>query len=165
MKRAFIVMSSVAIALTGLLLAVGSAEELIQEDADMIAKRFLGNYELVIYETIRPDGEVVDMDYVGRILYDEHGNMSAIGMVRSFPERAAGDNPPPRGGFAYFAKYSIDEVNGRVIHHVHGSPTAGGWVGTDLVRYYDFPDDDLLVLEVRNAEGSATGRLTWRRFP
>ena len=133
-------------------------------ESEALRERFVGHYELVIYETFRPDGEVVDMDYVGRIMYDEEGNMSAIGMPTNLPARAAESSERVQGGFAYWGSVSFDPPNVVVIHHVEGSPTRGSWPGVDNVRYFEFTDDGMLKLSLRNAEGRTTGTLTWRKI-
>ena len=132
--------------------------------AEAVRQMFVGNYELVTYELFRADGEVVSMDYVGRILYDAAGNMSAIGMPNALPEldRASSDGRVRRG-FAYFGKFEIDTEEGSVTHHLIGSPMAARSVGEGWVRYYEF-DGDMLTLSIKNDEGRVTGQLTWKRF-
>ena len=133
------------------------------ESIEAVREQFVGNYELIEYEVIRRGGESVPLDYVGRIMYDEHGNMAAQGMPANLPERARASTETVRGGFAYFGTYRIDPAQKMVVHKVQGSPTRGGWVGEDNVRYYDF-SGDVLTLSIKNAEGRVTSRLTWRRY-
>jgi hypothetical protein len=147
-----------------LLVASPSFAQAPDGDEDAIRRRFVGHYELVGYESFRESGEVVDMDYSGRIMYDEHGNMSAIGMPNDLPERARRSATNVQGGFAYWGRVTFDVANGIVVHHVEGSPTRGSWPGVDNVRYFEFTDDGLLRLSLRNDEGRTTGTLTWRRI-
>jgi hypothetical protein len=144
----------------------GDAREIEPGSAESVKAQFAGNYELLHYVTFAEDGTVTDMNYSGRIMYDEHGNMSAIGMPRDLPDRAASapQGQIPRAGFAYFGRWDIDVADDRVTHHVHGSPMNPAWFGTDLVRYFEFTEDQL-ALSIRNAQGRVTGTLTWRRFP
>ena len=74
------------------------------------------------------------------ILYDEHRNMSAIGMPNNLPERAeaAGSDEWMVGGFAYFGTAEIDVAEGTVTHHVVGSQIRPELVGVGRVRYYEF---------------------------
>ncbi len=152
------------------LLAVTMApvgDEVSAQGADSVEavwQMFVGNYELVTYELFRADGEVVSMDYVGRIMYDAGGNMSAIGMPNALPEldRASSDGRVRRG-FAYFGTFEIDTEAGSVTHHLIGSPQAARSVGEDWVRYYGF-DGDMLTLSIKNDEGRVTGQLTWKRY-
>ena len=158
-------MKGKALALAALALAAGSATDaLAQDDAESLKARFVGHYELVVYESFRANGDSVDMEYVGRIMYDEHGNMSAIGMPRDLPERARASDENVQAGFAYWGSVTFDEPNGVVIHHVEGSPTRGSWTGVDNVRYFEFTEDGLLKLSLKNDAGRTTGTLTWRRI-
>ncbi|HCK33964.1 MAG TPA: hypothetical protein DHW20_02220 [Gemmatimonadetes bacterium] len=144
--------------------ACTTAQDASAGDLEAVKAQFVGHYELVIYESFRPNGEVVDMNYVGRILYDEHDNMSAIGMPKDLPARAQESSERVQGGFAYWGKVSFDLPNGIVIHHVEGSPTRGSWPGVDNIRYFEFTDEGLLKLSLKNAEGQTTGTLTWRKI-
>ena len=144
--------------------ACTTAQDASAGDLEAVKAQFVGHYELVIYESFRPNGEVVDMNYVGRILYDEHDNMSAIGMPKDLPARAQESSELVQGGFAYWGKVSFDLPNGIVIHHVEGSPTRGSWPGVDNIRYFEFTDEGLLKLSLKNAEGQTTGTLTWRKI-
>src|SRR6185503_19342592 len=68
------------------------------------------------------------------------------------------------GYVAYYGTYEIDASNGIVRHHVEGS-TNTSWVGTTLVRYYDFsPHANRLTLSLKNAEARVTSTLTWERL-
>lgn len=129
-----------------------------------VRQMFVGNYELVNYESFPSAGEVVPRDYVARIMYDAYGNMAAIGMPNDLPEldRASGDERVRRG-FAYFGTFEIDTEEGTVTHHLIGSPASARSVGEGWVRYYEF-DGDLLTLSIKNADGRITGQLTWKRF-
>lgn len=129
-----------------------------------IKQQFVGHYELVSFISYPATGGEVDNDYVGRIMYDESDQMSAIGMPKSLPERAAQSSENVRGGFAYWGPVTWDIDNQRVIHHVEGSPTRGSWVGEDNIRFYEFTADGLLKLSIRDEAGRTTGTLTWRRI-
>ena len=137
------------------LTAVGQA----QTDAE----RFVGDYALISYVTFPEAGPAVDMEYVGRLSYDRAGNMSGLGMPSGLPEREREAGSRLTGGFAYWGKVTVDEVEKIVIHHVEGSPLMPGWVGGDNVRFYEF-EGDLLRLSLKNAEGRTTATLTWRRL-
>lgn len=141
-----------------------SAQAWDAPEAAEIRDRFTGHYELVSYVTFREGGEVVDMEYLGRIMYDGEGNMSAIGMPKNLPERARNATENVRAGFAYWASVSFELDRGVVIHHVEGSPTRGSWPGVDNVRFFEFTDDGLLKLSLKNEAGRTTGTLTWRRL-
>lgn len=136
-------------------------------DGDQLAtvkQQFVGHYELVSFISYPIGGGEVDNEYVGRIMYDENDQMSAIGMPRSLPARAAETEGVARGGFAYWGPVTWDIDSQRVIHHVEGSPTRGSWVGEDNIRFYEFTADGLLKLSIRDDQGRTTGTLTWRRI-
>lgn len=136
------------------------------DDARLAAvkKQFVGHYELVSFVNFPAEGGEVDANYIGRIMYDEHDQMSAQGMPKDLPARAAQTTELVRGGFAYWGPVTWDIDNNKVTHYVEGSPTRGGWVGEDNVRYYEFTDDGLLKLSIRDDSGRTTGTLTWRRI-
>lgn len=172
MKRIVGIAAATTGVLVGLLLvlppehstASGAAERLAGQalsDED----RFVGNYELVSFWSLDDSGESIDRNYVGRILYDEHGNMSAVGMPRDLPDRdrRSRDEQTVRAGFAYFGQFSLNTDQKFVTHHVRGSPMAPQWTGTDLRRYYEF-DGNLLRLSLRDDSGRTTAELTWRRY-
>jgi len=159
--RCIIIAMGVFLALPGAGQAQGAAPV---PSADEVVERLAGNYELILYETFPASGGAVDNRYIGRITYDVPGNMSAVLMPEDFSARASeGTGAGSAEGFAYFSTVEVQPELERVIHHVHGSVTTPQWVGTGLIRYYEF-DDDLLMLSIRNAEGRTTGTLTWRRM-
>ena len=142
------------------ILPVSAAKEMSDEE------RFIGNYELVSYFTFPERGPARDMQYIGRLSYDEFGNMSGLGMPIDLPQKEAASQLGDErviGGFAYWGRVSIDSENRIVTHHVEGSPMVPRWVGGDNVRHYEF-DGDLLKLSLKNPEGRITATLTWRRF-
>lgn len=128
--------------------------------------RFVGDWELLRFVSYAASGDSVVNDYLGRLIYDDFGNMSAIGMPRDLPARArtSPDNPP-RAGFAYFSDAEVFS-DGRILHHVLGSPTHPSWPGDAQVRFYEF-DGERLKLSIREgdtAAGRVTGTLTWQRM-
>lgn len=135
-----------------------------QTELAAVKQQFVGHYELVSFVSFRENGDVVDNNYVGRIMYDANDEMSAQGMPKDLPERAAQTSERVTGGFAYWGSVSWDIDNGIVTHHVTGSPTRGSWVGEDNVRYYEFTDDGLLKLSMKDETGRLIGTLTWRRI-
>ena len=104
------------------------------------------------------------MRYIGRLSYDRFGNMAGLGMPIDLPSRAEQSSERTIGGFGYWGKVSWDLDNGTVTHHVVGSPMAPQWVGGDNIRYFEFIEDDLLALSIRDAQGRIIGTLTWRRL-
>jgi hypothetical protein len=131
----------------------------------------IGNWRLVTYETVdgtgrraKPYGEAV-----GRLTYDDRGNMSGQVMRPHRARVALGEGNAQQvraaytGYIAYFGTYEVDPAGGRVVHHVHGSLNPA-WVGGDQTRAMRF-DGDRLVLsaEVVKAGQTVTHTLTWER--
>ena len=136
-----------------------------------VRQRLIGSWRLVSYVTdeaggtrTRPYG-----DAVGRLSYDERGNMA--GQVMR-PERAAVQLGPGAaqqfraaymGYIAYFGSYEVAADGRSVTHHVEGALNPE-WVGGDQVRALRF-DGDRLVLsaDVRKNDANVTHTLTWER--
>ena len=151
----------VALALLLLVIVPVSVARIMSDE-----ERFIGDYELVSYFTFPEQGPTRDMQYIGRLSYDEFGNMSGLGMPIDLPQTEAASQPDGErviGGFAYWGRVSIDSKERIVTHHVEGSPMVPRWVGGDNVRHYEF-DRDLLRLSLKNPEGRITATLTWRRL-
>ena len=143
-----------------ILLSSGAAQA---QTLDDVKSDFVGYYELVSFISFPADGEPVSNNYSGRIIYDAHDNMSAIGMPLDAPEEARQQGESGSQGFAYWGKVSWDIERGIVTHHVEGSPTRNTWAGEDNIRYYEL-DGDILRLSLRDATGRTTGTLTWRKI-
>lgn len=134
----------------------------IAAEDDSLRKQFQGDYELVSFLRFPAEGGEIDANYIGRLSYDAFGNMSGLGMPRDLPARAANERGAT-GGFAYWGTVSFDAENGRVIHHVKGSPMVPAWVGQDNIRFFEF-SGDLLKLSLKDDRGRVTGTLTWRKL-
>ena len=134
-----------------------------EDRLEAVKKQFVGNYDLVSYVSFPADGGERDMNYIGRIMYDEYGNMAAQGMPKDLPERAAASTENVRGGFAYWGSVEFDLDNNVVIHKVEGSSSRGSWVGEDNIRYFEFTDE-FLKLSMKDDSGRTIGTLTWKKF-
>ena len=136
-----------------LVLSTISAGSVQRTSDDAIREKFVGHWRLLKFVNFDASGAEHDAGFEGgRILYDAAGHMSAQLLHRS------------RDNFiAYYGRYTIDTAAAKVTHHVEGS-TQAHWIGTDLVRYYEFTPNGHLKLSLRNAEGRATGTLTWERL-
>lgn len=131
---------------------------------EAVKRQFIGHWELVSFISYPPEGGERDNNYIGRIMYDENDQMSAQGMPKDLPARAAQSTTNVAGGFAYWGPVIWDISQNKVTHKVEGSPTRGSWVGEDNVRYYEFTPDGLLKLSIRDENGRTTGTLTWKRI-
>lgn len=148
---------------TAILWGVNTTTRAAVDDLDAVQRQFVGHYELLSFISYPEQGGEVDNHYEGRIAYDAHGNMSAIGMPKDLPARAAASSENVSGGFSYYGNVSWDVANQIVTHHVTGSASRGSWVGEDNVRYYEWIDG-LLVLAMKDSAGRIIGKLTWRKF-
>src|SRR5689334_23522911 len=106
-----------------------------------IASRLVGMWRLVSYETAGRDGRRGKPygDAVGRLEYDDKGNMAGQVMRPGRPRVDIEDGPVPQlrlaylGYIAYFGRYEVSEDGSRVVHHVDGALNPA-WVGGDQVR-------------------------------
>jgi Lipocalin-like domain len=134
-------------------------------------ERLIGTWRLVSYETDEPGGKR-GRPYghaVGRLDYDEHGNMSGQVMRPGRARVELGDGGAQQvraaylGYIAYFGTYEIAPDGTSVVHHVEGSLNPA-WVGGQQVRKMRF-DGERLVLsaDVRKNGDIVTHTLTWER--
>ena len=133
--------------------------------------RLVGTWRLVSYVTDEPDGRRGKPygDAVGRLEYDDHGNMAGQVMRpdRGPVELGEGGAQQVRAAYlgyiAYFGTYEVSADGRMVTHHVQGALNPS-WVGGDQVRRVSF-DGDRLVLsaDVAKAGKVVTHVLTWER--
>lgn len=138
----------------------------------MAVTRLIGNWTLVSYVTEHPDGSRGKPygDAVGRLSYDEHGQMAGQVMRPGRLAVAPGQwgtqevRSAYAGYIAYFGTYEINGAGDTVIHHVEGALNPN-WVGGDQVRRMRF-EGDLLILSTDVPKGGALVRhtLTWRKL-
>lgn len=134
--------------------------------------RLVGNWTLVSYITENADGTQGKPygEAVGRLCYDEHGNMSGQVMRPGRAEVTPGDWQAQQvrsayaGYIAYFGTYEVNDAGDTVMHHVQGSLNPN-WVGGTQVRRMRF-DGELLVLSTQVHKGGALVNhvLTWKRL-
>jgi hypothetical protein len=132
----------------------------------------IGNWALISYITEAPDGTrgTPYGDAVGRLSYDDNGNMAGQVMRPGRAPVVHGQSGLPdvraayAGYIAYFGTYEVNEARDTVVHHVEGAlnPT---WVGGDQVRKLRF-DGELLVLSTEVPKNGAFIKhiLTWKRI-
>ncbi len=134
-------------------------------------ERLVGTWRLVSYETDEQEGKRGKPygDAVGRLDYDERGNMSGQVMRPGRARVELGDGNAQQvrtaylGYIAYFGTYEVAPDGRSVVHHVHGSLNPA-WVGGQQVRKLRF-DGERLVLsaDVHKAGSTVTHTLTWER--
>ena len=135
-------------------------------------QKLVGNWTLLSYITEHPDGTQGKPygDAVGRLSYDEHGNMAGQvmrpGRLAVTPGQwTAQDVRSAYAGYiAYFGGYEVNEAQDTVVHHVHGALNPG-WVGGHQVRRMRF-EGELLILSTDVLKGGAMVRhtLTWKKL-
>lgn len=138
-----------------------------------MSSRLVGNWTLVSYDAIAPDGtrSLPFGEAVGRLSYDEHGHMSGQVMRPGRAPVVLGEGGAQQvraaytGYIAYFGTYEVSADGTTVTHHVQGALNPA-WVGGVQVRRLRF-DGDLLELQadVLKAGQTITHVLTWRKLP
>jgi hypothetical protein len=140
---------------------------------DRMKHRLIGSWRLVSYETEEPGGRR-GQPYgkaVGRLSYDENGNMAGQVMRPDRTKVTPGDWQSQQvrsayaGYIAYFGTYEVSPAGETVMHHVQGALNPG-WVGGTQVRRMRF-DGELLVLSthVEKAGALVNHVLTWKKLP
>ena len=134
-------------------------------------ERLVGTWRLVSYETDEQSGKRGRPygDAIGRLDYDEGGNMSGQVMRpgRVLVELGDGGAQQVRAAYlgyiAYFGTYDVAPDGRSVVHHVHGSLNPA-WVGGQQVRKMRFEGDRLVLsADVRKSGDTVTHTLTWER--
>jgi len=137
------------------------------------AQRLIGNWTLLSYDAITPDGtrSLPFGHAVGRLSYDEHGHMAGQVMRPGRARVSLGEGNAQQvraayiGYIAYFGRYQVNATGESVTHFVDGALNPA-WVGGEQVRQMRF-DGDLLVLQADVQKGQHTIKhvLTWRKLP
>src|SRR5690349_4976824 len=121
-----------------------------------INEKFWGTWNLAAANFFTAAGELVPLygaDPLGYIRYDAQGRMSVQIMERNRPRLPMHDEMQDpleaytaivRGYIAYFGTFDVDEAKGTIAHHVKGS-LVPEWVGTDLIRAYEFSGNRLYL--------------------
>jgi hypothetical protein len=136
--------------------------------------KFIGAWRLISCITTAPNGERTTPfgeKPEGRITYEKSGRMSALLMrtdrkrlsVPTFVDGTLEELRDAANGFvSYYGTFDVDESRKRVIHHLTFAFNQS-WVGTDLIRSYQF-EGNHLTLTAATANGS-TAVLVWERLP
>ncbi len=134
--------------------------------------RFVGTYKLVSIERRHIDGTLLPppSDHpTGHLFYDQAGRMAVV-IMQSGRKRYAGSAPTPDEALAsfttytgYFGDYSVNEVEGVVVHHKRGSLDPND-TATDQPQVFQFAQNRLM-LKAPAAVGGVRTTLTWERLP
>ncbi|MYD88035.1 MAG: lipocalin-like domain-containing protein, partial [Acidobacteria bacterium] len=134
--------------------------------------QFAGAWTLVRSERRDADGELIGEpreDRDGYIMYDPSGYMGVAIMSRDREPYSEGGPTPEEalaqmGSYAsYFGRFSVNEEEGYVTHHLEGGLNPSG-AGSDYRRYYTI-EGDTLRLQPPASEDGARSYITWRRLP
>jgi len=120
-------------ALSVVLLLLSSAHR--STAADSLRDKVIGTWKLVSWESLRSNGEVVNIwmgvHPTGVIMYQPGGYMAVEVMADPRPTFAANPATTPRsydelrsaffGYYAYFGTYTVNEAGDGVVHNVEGS--------------------------------------------
>ena len=117
-----------------------------------VSTRLIGAWRLVSYETLDNKGRRGNpyAAAVGRLTYDEHGNMSGQVMRpdRARVEVGKGNAQTVRAAYigyiAYFGSYEVAHDGASVAHRVEGALNPE-WVGGTQVRKIRFDGDRLIL--------------------
>lgn len=133
---------------------------------------FLGAWALATIErwnsTGEPAGPPIE-DRRGYLIYDASGHM---GVTIMRPDRVPYAQSVPSADEAlaqfgshtsYFGRFSVNESEGVVTHHVVGSLNPSG-AGSDYRRAFTFGEDTLTLRPPPDGDGT-TVSLTWQRLP
>jgi hypothetical protein len=145
--------------------AMGGAQKFATRNP---ADEFIGAWKLISYERRTGAGELsypMGAHPVGRIAYDPLGRMSAQLMPADRPhfQDSVGSAEEKTAAFdsyvAYYGTYTVNPADRTVVHHVEASLNPD-WVGTDLIRSYEFSGSRLIL---RAARKDGEIRLVWER--
>jgi hypothetical protein len=133
--------------------------------------RLIGSWRLVSYETVEPGGRRGQPygDAVGRLSYDENGNMAGQVMRPGRADVSLGEGSAQQvraaylGYVAYFGTYEVAADGQSVVHHVDAALNPA-WVGGDQVRTMRFEGERLVLSAgVTKNRAIVTHVLTWER--
>lgn len=134
------------------------------------AKRLLGGWRMVSAFTNGQVNAARGRNPTGIIFYDATGWMSVQIQGDHPPIDLLGEEPTPEEAqralstyWAYFGRYSVDEVARTVTHHRQGSVNPGWHRHPDFVRAYEFLGPDRVVLRPQ-APARNGNELVWERL-
>ena len=136
-----------------------------------MTNRLIGTWRLVSYETEEPGGRRGQPygQAVGRLSYDENGNMAGQVMRPGRADVSLGEGSAQQvraaylGYIAYFGTYEIAPDGKSVVHHVDAALNPA-WVGGDQVRALRFEGERLVLsAAVAKSGDTVTHVLTWER--
>jgi Lipocalin-like domain len=146
---------------------------------DDVAKKLLGAWRLISIEGTDPTFHFAYDHPTGLIIYDRSGWMSVQidikGTRKPFVNGLAGGTGEEKvtafdNYIAYYGAYTLDLKAQTVTHHLQDA-TQPNWRGVNNVRWFEFQDNDhLLLIPREDGKGgvidrkNATFKLLWERI-
>ena len=134
------------------------------------ARRLIGGWRMVSARTNGQVNPARGNSPTGLIFYDATGWMSVQIQGDHPPIEIAGALPNAAEAhaalstyWAYFGRYTVDEVAKTVTHHRTGSVNPGWHRHPDFVRAYEFVEPDRVVLRPQ-APARNGNELVWERL-
>ena len=142
------------------------------ENIKNIKGEFVGSWQLKAWTAELSDGKIVfpfGEDAIGRITYDDYGNM-AVQIMKNNRSNFLSDDPLQaqsdevvvayNGFIAYSGYYEVNVESNQVVHQIKIS-SFPNWVGQDQTRYYEFKEDKLILST--DLIGSSRHKLIWEK--
>jgi len=136
-------------------------------------KKFVGSWKLKKWTAELNDGKVVfpfGEDAVGRISYDDKGNMS-VHIMKNNRQRFESEDPLQgkpeemitayKDILAYCGNYEVYNNPNQVVHQIKIS-SFPNWVGQNQIRKFEFKDDKLILST--DTIGSSRHKLIWKKM-
>ena len=143
------------------------------ENIKLANQKFIGSWELEEWTAESTDGEIVfpyGEDAIGRITYDEFGNM-AVQIMKNNRSQFHSEDPLQaqpdevldayHGFIAYCGNFEVKLNSGEVVHKIKIS-SFPNWVGQNQTRYFDFSGDELILST--DLIGSSRHKLIWKKM-
>ena len=134
--------------------------------------RFAGAWSLAKIERRDAAGELLappTVDRLGYLIYDAGGYMG-VTIMRPDREPYSEGGPTADEALAqlgsytsYFGRFTVNEAEGFLTHHLEGNLNPGG-TGSDYKRFYTFTENSLTLQPPAREDGSKSF-LTWERLP
>lgn len=123
-------------------------------------RRLQGTWELTSLEVFSPSGQPLAAQAIGRLQYDEFGNLSMQGKITGGPDVDS-------SVLNVTGRVAIDPVAHTlrfqdVTSRTAEQPRVDPQLDAGLVRYYEFVGD-MLKTTVKAADGRTTATATWKR--
>ena len=135
------------------------------------SEAFAGAWSLTRIERRDAAGELLAPpveDRLGYIIYDAAGYMG-VALMRPGRQPYSAGGPTAEEALAqmgtytsYFGRFTVNEAEGYVTHHLEGSLNPRG-AGSDYRRYYTF-GENTLVLQPPAGEDGSKSLITWERL-